>query len=104
MKEISVTELKRRMDAGDDVQVIDIRERNEYDYCNIGVQNIPMGELMTNLDQVAQDKDVVLHCKTGGRSSSMVQALMARGYNNVINLTGGIYAWSDEIDSSIPKY
>lgn len=104
MKEITVTELKRRMDAGEDIQVIDIRERNEYAYCNIGVPNIPMGELMSSLDEISRDKDVVLHCKTGGRSSSMVQALMARGYDNVINLAGGIYAWSDEIDSSIPKY
>ena len=92
------------MDAGDDVQVIDIRETNEYAYCNIGVENIPMGQLMSNLDRVSKDKDVVLHCKTGGRSGSMVQALMARGYDNVINLRGGIHAWSDEVDSTIPKY
>ncbi|HAW19954.1 MAG TPA: NADH oxidase [Flavobacteriales bacterium] len=104
MKEISVTELKARMDRGDDLQLIDIRETNEFDFCNIGGELIPMGELMGNLDRLSKDKDVILHCKAGGRSASMTQALMARGYSNVINLAGGILAWSDEIDSSIPKY
>lgn len=104
MKEITVTELKARLDAGDSIQVIDIREINEYEYCNMGAQHIPMGEIMSNLDLISRDVDVVLHCKTGGRSSAMTQALMARGYSNVMNLVGGIIAWSDEIDSSIPKY
>ncbi len=104
MKEITVTELKARMDAGDDIQVIDIRESNEYDYCNFGAQHIPMGEIMGNLDLISKDKDVILHCKSGGRSGAMAQALTSRGYVNVMNLTGGILAWSDQIDSSIPKY
>ena len=104
MKEITVTELKARIDAGDDIQIIDIREDNEYEYCNIGAQHIPMGEIMANLDLIAKDKDVILHCKSGGRSGAMTQALMSRGYSNVINLAGGILAWSDQIDPSIPKY
>tara|TARA_B110000037_G_C17084184_1_gene491262 strand:+ start:521 stop:835 length:315 start_codon:yes stop_codon:yes gene_type:complete len=104
MKEITVVELKARLDAGDDIQIIDIRESNEYDYCNIGAQHIPMGEIMENLELLAKDKDVVLHCKSGGRSGAMTQALMTRGYANVINLTGGILAWADQIDPSIPKY
>jgi len=104
MKEMSVTDVKRRLDADDNIQLIDIRETNEYAYCNIGGENIPMGEIMMNLDRLSSTKDVVLHCKTGGRSSSMTQALEARGLTNIFNMTGGIYAWSDEIDSSIPKY
>jgi sulfur-carrier protein adenylyltransferase/sulfurtransferase len=84
--------------------VIDIREMDEYNYCNIGAQHIPMGEIMANLDQISKTKDVVIHCKSGGRSTSMVMALMARGYQNVINLRGGIIAWSNEIDPSISKY
>jgi sulfur-carrier protein adenylyltransferase/sulfurtransferase len=104
MKEISVSELKKRIDSNDPIQVIDIRESNEYEYCNIGAQHIPMGEIMMNLDKISRDKDVIIHCKSGGRSSAMVQALEVRGYNNVINLTGGILAWSTEIDPTVPKY
>ena len=63
-----------------------------------------MGEIMMNLDKISRDKDVIIHCKSGGRSSAMVQALEVRGYNNVINLTGGILAWSTEIDPTVPKY
>jgi rhodanese-related sulfurtransferase len=104
MKEISVLELKSRIDNGDDIQIIDIRETNEYEYCNIGAELIPMGEIMSKIDLIARDKDVILHCKSGGRSSAMVNALMSRGFDNVINLTGGILAWADQIDPSIPKY
>ena len=104
MKEISVSELKARLDSGDDIQIIDVRERNEYEYCNIGGDPMPMGEIMRNLDRIAKEKDVIVHCKSGGRSGSIVNALMARGFTNVINLRGGIIAWSQEIDPSIPKY
>lgn len=104
MKEISVLELKRRMDANEDFQLIDVREAAEHDYCNIGGELIPVGEILSNLDLISREKDVVIHCKSGGRSSSIVNALMARGFDNVINLTGGITAWSDLVDPSIPKY
>ncbi|MEZ4722831.1 MAG: rhodanese-like domain-containing protein [Flavobacteriales bacterium] len=104
MKEITVSELKARMDANDDFQLIDVREVNEYEYCNIGGDLIPMGEIMMNLDKISRDKDVVIHCKSGGRSSAMVQALMSRGFDNVINLRGGIMAWAAEVDQSIPTY
>jgi len=104
MKEISVKELKARMDAGDDFQLIDVREVNEYEYCNIGGELIPMGEIMMNLDKLSRDKDVIVHCKSGGRSSAIVNALMARGFDNVINLRGGILAWADEIDPTVEKY
>lgn len=104
MKEISVQELKSKLDNGEDIQVIDVRETNEYEYCNIGAELIPMGDVMMNLDKISKEKEVVIHCKSGGRSSAMVQALMARGYDNVYNLKGGILAWADEIDPSLPKY
>lgn len=104
MKEISVKDLKARMDAGDDFQLIDVREVNEHEFCNIGGELIPMGDIMMNLDKLSKNKDVIIHCKSGGRSGAIVNALMSRGYDNVINLTGGILAWADEIDSSIPKY
>lgn len=104
MKEITVAELKAKMDAGDDFQLIDVREVNEYDYCNIGGKLIPMGEIMFNLDEISKEKDVVIHCKSGGRSSAIVSALMSRGYSNVMNLRGGILAWANEIDPNIPTY
>lgn len=104
MREITVRELKARMDAGDDFQLIDVREANEYEYCNIGGELIPMGDIMMNLDKLSRHKDVIIHCKSGGRSSAIVNALMARGYDNVINLRGGILAWADEIDPTVEKY
>ncbi|GAB5539236.1 MAG: hypothetical protein Salg2KO_13390 [Salibacteraceae bacterium] len=104
MKESSVKELKERMDKNEDFQLLDIRETNEYEYCNIGGELLPMGDVMSNLDSIARDKDVIIHCKAGGRSAAMTQALMARGFDNVINLKGGILAWSAEIDPSIPTY
>lgn len=104
MKEVTVQELKAKMDANEDFQLIDVRERNEYDYCNIGGELLPMGEIMLNLDKVAKDKEVIVHCKSGGRSGSIVSALMSRGYTNVANLKGGILAWSAEIDSTVPTY
>ena len=104
MKEISVSEVKAKLDAGDDFQFIDVREENEYEYCNLGAQLMPLGDLMMQLDKISKDKDVVIHCKSGGRSGNVVNALMSRGYNNVMNMKGGILAWSAEIDNSIPTY
>lgn len=104
MKEISPTELKSRMDAGDNIQVIDVREPFEYEICNIGAELIPMGDIPSNLDKISRDKDVIIHCKSGGRSGNITQFLMAQGFDNVHNLRGGILAWSDEVDSSVTKY
>lgn len=104
MKEISVKELKARLDAGEDIQLIDVRESNEYEYCNIGGELIPVGDILMNLNRLSRDKIVILHCKSGGRSSAIVNALMARGFTNVHSLKGGITAWSEEIDPRIPTY
>ncbi|MEX2595403.1 MAG: rhodanese-like domain-containing protein [Salibacteraceae bacterium] len=105
MKEITVSELKNRMDNNADFQLIDVRELSEYEYCCIpGAEIIPMGEIITKLDRIDRDKEVIIHCKSGGRSGSVVNALMSRGFKNVCNLKGGILAWSAEIDSSVPTY
>ena|SRR5688572_30738913 len=104
MKEITVKELKKMMDEKQDFQLIDVREEMEFDHCNIGGELIPMGTVMDNLDKISKNKKVVVHCKAGGRSGTIVQVLSAQGFDNVYNLKGGILAWSDEIDSSIPKY
>lgn len=104
MKEVTVTELKEMMDRKDDFQLIDVREEMEFDHCNIGGELIPMGTVMNNLDKIAKNKKVVIHCKSGGRSGTIVQMLTAQGYDNLYNLKGGILAWSDQIDPSVPKY
>lgn len=105
MKELSVKELKEWMDKGEDFQLIDVREKYEYDICNLGGELIPMGEITSRLDQVAKDKKVVVHCRSGGRSGTIVNVLESQyGYNNLYNLKGGILAWVDEVDPSMAKY
>lgn len=104
MKEVTVVELKKMMDNKEDFQLIDVREEVEFEHCNIGGELIPMGTVMDNLDKISKDKKVVVHCKAGGRSGTIVQMLTAQGYTNLFNLKGGILAWSDEVDSSVPKY
>lgn len=104
MKEVTVVELKKMMDSKEDFQLIDVREEVEFEHCNIGGELIPMGTVMDNLDKISKDKKVVIHCKAGGRSGTIVQMLTAQGYTNLFNLKGGILAWSDEVDSSVPKY
>jgi sulfur-carrier protein adenylyltransferase/sulfurtransferase len=105
MKEITVVQLKSMMDSNEDFQLIDVREPHENDIASLGGELIPMGEIPDNVERISREKKVVIHCKAGGRSGRIVQYLEAmHGFNNLYNLQGGILAWSDEIDSSIPKY
>lgn len=104
MKEISVQELKELKDSQADFQLIDVREENEYEVAEIGGELIPMATVPDNLDKIAKDKQVVVHCRSGKRSGNIVNYLESQGFDNVVNLAGGILAWSDEIDSSVPKY
>lgn len=104
MKEITVQDLKEMMDAKSDFQLIDVREEMEFEHCNIGGQLIPMGTIMDHLDEIATDKKVILHCKSGRRSATVVQILESKGFTNLYNLQGGILAWSDQIDPTVPKY
>jgi rhodanese-related sulfurtransferase len=101
MKEITVQELKEMMDTKSDFQLIDVREEMEFEHCNIGGQLIPMGTIMDHLDEIATDKKVILHCKSGRRSATVLQILESKGFTNLYNLQGGILAWSDQI---VPKY
>lgn len=105
MKEVTVQQLKEMMDNGEDFQLIDVREPNEYQYCNLGGQLIPLGTIMNNTDKISEKKKVVIHCRSGGRSAQAVLALQQYyGFNNLYNLRGGISAYADQIDPSIPKY
>ena len=105
MKEITVQELKQKLDSQADVQVIDVREQHEFDLVNIGAELIPMGTIMDNLDKLSRDKELIIHCRSGGRSGQVVQALeQMHGFTNAYNLKGGILAWAAEIDTSLPTY
>lgn len=105
--EITVSELKERLDRGDPVKIIDVREPFEWGISNLGeygARLIPMGELADRMDEMDPSDEIVLQCRSGNRSAHAVQFLRSRGYQNVANLQGGILAWSDEIDGSKKKY
>lgn len=105
MKEISVKELKSWMDKKEDFQLIDIREDYELDICNIGGEHIPMGDILDQTDKISKEKKVVVHCRSGKRSASIIQMLEEQnGFTNLYNLQGGILAWAQEIDPSMPTY
>jgi rhodanese-related sulfurtransferase len=105
MKEVTVQELKSMIDKKEDFQLIDIREEYEYDICQIGGELIPMGEITENLEKISKTKKVIVHCRSGKRSASVVQMLeQQHGYTNLFNLKGGIMAWADEVDPSLAKY
>jgi molybdopterin/thiamine biosynthesis adenylyltransferase/rhodanese-related sulfurtransferase len=104
--QISVEALKQKLDAKEDVFVLDVREPHEYQIVNLGAPLIPVGELPNRVGELAAQKnrEIVVHCKTGGRSQKAALALKQAGFTNVSNLTGGITAWAEKIDHSLPKY
>jgi sulfur-carrier protein adenylyltransferase/sulfurtransferase len=102
--EITVNELKQKLDNSEDINVLDVREPHEYEVANIGVRLIPLGELPQRLAELEQDDILAIHCKTGARSARAVKLLKDAGFQNVYNVKGGITAWSEEIDPSVPKY
>ena len=106
MEEITATELKKRMDNGDDIQLIDVRQPDENAFAKIeGAKLIPLGEIVNRMDELNQDRETIVHCKAGGRSAQANEALKRAGYTGELkNLRGGITAWSNEVDSKIPKY
>lgn len=104
MKTISVVELKAKFDNSENFQLIDIREEYELELACIGGDHIPMGEVVNNLDKIRKDVPVVIHCRTGKRSSNMVIFLSDNGYNNLYNLEGGINAWAEQVDTAMNVY
>jgi sulfur-carrier protein adenylyltransferase/sulfurtransferase len=102
--EIQVEELKRRLDAGEDLFVLDVRDPHEYQICNIGGYLIPLNELPKRVNELDSSREIVAHCKMGGRSAKAVQFLRQAGFQKVSNLKGGILAWADRIDPKMPKY
>jgi adenylyltransferase/sulfurtransferase len=106
MPEISVTELKQRLDNGEDIQIIDVREANELAVAKMpGTIHIPLGQVVSRMSEIDPNRETVVHCKMGGRSARAIDALKRAGFTgNLTNLHGGITAWSNEVDPSVPKY
>lgn len=106
IEEISATDLKRRMDAGEDIQLIDVRQPDEWSFAKIeGAKLIPLGELLNRMGEIAENRETVIHCKMGMRSARAVEALQRAGFKGDLkNLKGGITAWSNEVDPKVPKY
>jgi len=98
MKEITVQELKQLIDEKKDFQLIDVREEYEFDEANLKGELIPMGEVIENVEKISKEKQVVVHCRSGKRSATVISALENQfGFTNLYNLRGGILAYIDEI-------
>jgi adenylyltransferase/sulfurtransferase len=102
--QITAKELKRRIDAGEQVYILDVREPWEYKTAQIGGTLIPMNEIPQRLSELDRDHEIIVHCHHGVRSQRVAEFLQQSGFPRVINLAGGIDAWSREVDPSIPKY
>jgi adenylyltransferase/sulfurtransferase len=104
--QITVEQLKQKLDAKEDVFVLDVREPHEYPIANLGAPLIPVGSIESRIAELAEHKndEVVVHCRSGARSQKAALALKQAGFTNVSNLAGGILAWADKIDPSMPKY
>ena len=102
--EITPKELKARLDRGDDLFILDVREPHEYQICNLHGHLIPLGDLPKRVSELDSSREIVAHCRSGKRSADAVQFLSKAGFRKVWNLKGGILAWSDEVDPSVPKY
>ena len=102
--EMQVEELKRRLDAGDDLFVLDVREPHEYQICNISGYLIPLGDLPKRVHELDSSREIVAHCRSGVRSGKAVDFLRQAGFKKVHNLAGGILAWADRVDPKMPKY
>lgn len=103
--EISAVDLKQRLDRGETLRIIDVREPNEYQINRIpGSELIPLGEIPRRYAELDPESEIVVHCKMGGRSAKAADYLRSVGFKRVLNLTGGILDWVDKVDPSQPKY
>jgi adenylyltransferase/sulfurtransferase len=106
MEEITATELKRRLERGDDTQIIDVREPNEYEIARLeNSKLIPLGQVVNRMGEIDETRETIVHCKGGVRSARAIEALKRAGFaGRLINLKGGITSWSNDVDPSVPKY
>jgi rhodanese-related sulfurtransferase len=101
---IQVEELKQRLDAGENLFLLDVREEHEYEISNIGGHLIPLDELPRRVNELDATREIIALCKMGTRGAQAVEVLHRAGFNKVRNLTGGIRAWSDRVDPKVRKY
>ena len=106
MNEITAKELKARLDAGNDIQLIDVRQPDEYAFAKIeGAKLIPLGEIPARMGELDSTRETVIHCKMGGRSARAIEYMQRAGFKGELkNMVGGITAWSNDVDPSVPKY
>jgi sulfur-carrier protein adenylyltransferase/sulfurtransferase len=106
MQEITASELKIRLDAGEDLQLIDVRQPDEFAFARIpGAKLIPLSEILNRQGEIDESRETVVLCKMGGRSARAIEALQRSGFTGSLrNLIGGITAWSNDVDPSVPKY
>jgi molybdopterin/thiamine biosynthesis adenylyltransferase/rhodanese-related sulfurtransferase len=102
--EITPKQLKQRLDRGDDIYILDVREPHEYQICNLHGHLIPLGDLPKRVSELDSSREIAAHCRSGKRSAEAVEFLTKAGFRKIWNLKGGILAWSDEVDPSVPKY
>ncbi len=102
--EITPRELKARLDRGEEIFILDVREPHEYQICNLRGHLIPLGELPRRAHELDSSREIVAHCRSGKRSAEAVEFLRKAGFRKIWNLKGGILAWADEVDASLPKY
>jgi len=105
MKEITVAELKQKIDNNEDFQLIDVRESFEYEMSNINGENIPLAGVLIEAAKISKAKPVVIQCRSGARSAAAIMQLEQKfGYTNLYNLKGGILAWAAEIEPGMQVY
>jgi rhodanese-related sulfurtransferase len=102
--EIQAEELKNRLDQGENLLLLDVRDEYEYEISNIGGHLIPLPELSKRLNELSPRQEIVTLCKMGPRGVKAVEFLQKQGFKRVSNLRGGIHAWSDRVDRSVRKY
>lgn len=104
MREITVEELKSKIDNSEDFQLIDVRETFEYEVSNLGGLNIPLSGILIESEKIEKDKPVIVQCRSGKRSAQAIMLLEQQGFDNLANLKGGILAWKEEIDPELDVY
>jgi len=104
VREIPAEDLKNRLDRGEPLFLLDVRDEYEYEISNIGGQLIPLSELSQRVNELDANLNIVTVCKMGPRGAKAAQVLHQAGFAHVWNLTGGIHAWSDRVDRSVRKY
>jgi adenylyltransferase/sulfurtransferase len=104
IEQISPEQLKQELDSGKDVFVLDVREPYEYQIANMGGHLIPLNDVPNRIGELDKEKDIVVHCKMGGRSQQAAEFLKNNGFTKIRNLAGGITGWADKVDPKVPKY